>query len=361
MATTIRLNGEIGWQVNAAEVSQQLETAAATDKQITLVFEWCPGGEVYQGLAIHNTIRKLRESGVEITAQIEVLAASAYSFIALACSKVLINSTAFMMIHRAWSLVRTESDAKNLEDINDLMSKLYSTKTGKSEEEIKQMMNNELWMTAEEAVSEGFADAVIDVLLTPETREVNNLLKSHISNCINKPEYGLNQVNALSALNDSYIKQKNNRTMLDKINAALNLDIKASAEDSINAIGQLVSKANQLAAKDQAIADLTSKVEALEKEVNANHGERAQALVKEAIASGQINAKASDNWLKIAIDDYENTKALIADLPKSKVKISDVINTSKNASKTETSVQNNTTMSSFQRAVQAVREGANKN
>jgi ATP-dependent protease ClpP protease subunit len=328
MPTTIRLNGEIGWQVSAIDVIRQLEEAALVDKQITIAFEWCPGGEVFQALAIYNAIRKLKDSGVEIVAQVEVLAASAYSFIALACSKVLVNSTAFIMIHRAWGLVRSESDAKNLEDINNLMVQLYAKKTGKSEDEIKQMINNESWMTAEEALAEGFADQVIDVLSTPEVEEVTSLLKNHISSSINKTTE-INAVNALSALTDLYTKTKNNNSkMLDKINATLGLDVKASIEDSINAIGQLVSKANLIAAKEQAIADLTTKVTALETEVQANRTERAQQLVNEAIASGQINGKASENWLKLATNDYEGTKALIADLPKSKVKLSQVVNAS---------------------------------
>jgi ATP-dependent protease ClpP protease subunit len=64
-----------------------------------------PGGSCTAGLAIANMIRKVSKEGHRTTAHVIGLAASMASVIACACDKLVIDSTAFMMVHDPWASV----------------------------------------------------------------------------------------------------------------------------------------------------------------------------------------------------------------------------------------------------------------
>jgi hypothetical protein len=74
---------------------------------------------------------------------------------------------AMMMIHPPLSLAMgNAADLRKTADVLDKvqtgLSAIYTTKTGKSLDEITKLVNDETWMTADEAVAAGFADAVGD-------------------------------------------------------------------------------------------------------------------------------------------------------------------------------------------------------
>ena len=64
-----------------------------------------PGGSCTAGLAIANMIKKCSQEGHATTAHVIGLAASMASVIACACDKLVMDSTAFMMVHNPWSTV----------------------------------------------------------------------------------------------------------------------------------------------------------------------------------------------------------------------------------------------------------------
>ncbi|WP_433959318.1 head maturation protease, ClpP-related [Cytobacillus horneckiae] len=121
------------------------------------------GGHVDAGNEIYA---RLRAYEGEVTTSTYSIAASAASIIAMAGDKVLISPTAQLMIHNVSGLVDGDyrahtHEAKVLEGYNKAIASAYTTKTGKSEEEILQMMNHETWLSANEAVEKGFADGVL--------------------------------------------------------------------------------------------------------------------------------------------------------------------------------------------------------
>ena len=87
--------------------------------------------------------------------------------IVLDADKVLISPTAQIMIHKAlYGYVSGNSDdldkASNaLKSSDRAIVNAYVAKTGLSEEEILDMMRNETYMSASEAVEKGFADEVM--------------------------------------------------------------------------------------------------------------------------------------------------------------------------------------------------------
>ena len=132
------------------------------------------GGDVFDGVAIHNLLRQYAEKGATIEADIDGLAASAASIIAVAADTIRIPANAAVMIHEAWSLVRGTADefvkrAALLQQINTTAAGTYeraSAKRGinKSAAEFLELMADETWLFGEEAVAAGLADSVTDAL-----------------------------------------------------------------------------------------------------------------------------------------------------------------------------------------------------
>ena len=156
----IQINGEIGWDITAISINEQLEKAAGQD----VVFEIAsPGGSVFEGVEIFNAIRNY-EGKTE--ARIVGIAASMASYIPLAAEKVLAEDNATYMIHNAWGIAMGDSEemkeqAEQLESINKLIAQEYVNKTGKSEKEILKLMSDETWLFGDEIKKEGFIDEVI--------------------------------------------------------------------------------------------------------------------------------------------------------------------------------------------------------
>lgn len=121
------------------------------------------GGDVFAGEEIYT---KLCMYGNKVTINVVGLAASAASLIAMAGDQVNISTAGQIMIHNVSSI--QNGDYHDMEKATDMLKKAnvslanaYAKKTGKSQEEILKMMDVETWLTAEDAIVEGFADQVI--------------------------------------------------------------------------------------------------------------------------------------------------------------------------------------------------------
>jgi ATP-dependent Clp protease protease subunit len=121
-----------------------------------------PGGDVFAARAM---VAAIAAHPSTITAYIDGLAASAASYVAMACDKVVMAEGAMMMIHCAWSVAY--GNAADMRGTADLLDKIdlsivndYARKTGLPTDEIAALMVAETWMSASEAVDKGFADTV---------------------------------------------------------------------------------------------------------------------------------------------------------------------------------------------------------
>jgi ATP-dependent Clp endopeptidase proteolytic subunit ClpP len=119
------------------------------------------GGSAFGGVAMYAA---LQTHPGEVTCIVEGLAASAASLVAMA-GKTVMGRGAMMMIHPPSSgLYGNATELRKLADtldkVQDALASIYTEKTGKSLEAINSMIDEETWMTAEEAVAKGFADEV---------------------------------------------------------------------------------------------------------------------------------------------------------------------------------------------------------
>lgn len=148
----------------------------------------CPGGDVYEALAIYNELKRFSsENEIEVVAYIDGVAASAASFLILAANKIVMGIGTTVMIHNpSVFLGRIGSDemrktADYLDKVRDNILDIYMTKCKLTREEVLNYMNAEKWFSANEAVEAGFADEIITY--SQEVVE-NNIKQLATSNCI---------------------------------------------------------------------------------------------------------------------------------------------------------------------------------
>jgi len=151
--------GEDG--VASSGIAEQLK-AHASAKRINVRIN-SRGGDAMGGIAIYNL---LRAHGAEVVVNIDGLAASAASIIAMA-GRVVMGRGAMMMVHNPWTIAMGGADdlrqtADVLDKLRDSLVTIYQAKTGKKPAELRALLKDETWMTAEEAKAAGFADEIAD-------------------------------------------------------------------------------------------------------------------------------------------------------------------------------------------------------
>ncbi|MBF9042962.1 Clp protease ClpP [Rhodobacterales bacterium HKCCE4037] len=124
-----------------------------------------PGGSVFGAQAM---VAAMRAHPEPIVARIDSLAASAASVIASEAAECEIAPGAMMMIHKAWGLTIGNADdftamADLLSRLDGQLAKTYARRSGEHDAEaFLDMMAAETWFEAEEAVTAGLADRVLE-------------------------------------------------------------------------------------------------------------------------------------------------------------------------------------------------------
>ncbi|MDA2525256.1 Clp protease ClpP [Bacillus cereus] len=142
------------------KISKELDNANGEDLIVSIN---SPGGYVDEGSEIYTALKNY--SG-HVEVQIVGLAASAASIIAMAGDKVRISPTAQIMIHNAstWNGGdhRDMTKAAEMLKITDrTLVNAYVIKSGKSEEELLNMMAEETWMGPQQALEHNFVDEIM--------------------------------------------------------------------------------------------------------------------------------------------------------------------------------------------------------
>ncbi|MCW2253916.1 ATP-dependent protease ClpP protease subunit [Providencia alcalifaciens] len=122
-----------------------------------------PGGNMFEGLAIYN---QLRAHSGKVTVNVLGIAASAASIIAMAGDEIQMGRGAFLMIHNCWGVcVGNRHDlaklAQDMEPFDKSMCDIYMARSGQASDAISQMMDNETYIGASDAIEKGFADNLL--------------------------------------------------------------------------------------------------------------------------------------------------------------------------------------------------------
>lgn len=123
------------------------------------------GGDVFAANAIYA---QLKAHAAKVTAVIEGVAASAATTLLAAADTVKAPSNATVMVHDPLAGLMGYYNKKDLEKVGNVLETVkasiingYISKTGRSQEELSALMDKETWMTAQEAMAEGFVDEIL--------------------------------------------------------------------------------------------------------------------------------------------------------------------------------------------------------
>lgn len=125
-----------------------------------------PGGSVFEGIAIYNM---LKNNPAQINVYVDALAASIASVIAMSGDNIFMPSNSMLMIHNPWTMAMGNANdlrkqADDLDRIGELSVTTYLDKSGGNldADTLHQLMDDETWLTAQEAVDYGLATEVIN-------------------------------------------------------------------------------------------------------------------------------------------------------------------------------------------------------
>lgn len=180
-----------GRGVDASQVKKDLDSLGELD-EITLRIN-SPGGNVFHGLAIYNLLATHKAKKV---VQVDGVAASAASLIAMAGDEIVMNTGSLMMIHETSMAAygrrsELEKALQMIDMANTSIVGIYQKRTGLPEQEIRDLLRAETWMTDQQAVEKKFAHRVNEnvkaVAATLEPQQFSNAPDWVKARCVAAP------------------------------------------------------------------------------------------------------------------------------------------------------------------------------
>ena len=150
-----------GDTISAKEVTEYL---ADLDVENINVYINSNGGVVATAIAINNALRRHK---AKVTVNIDGIAASAATLITCAGDTVRMPKNALFMIHNPSTIAMGDSEemrkqADVLEKYKNSITETYLQKVNIDKEKLSELMDNESWLSAEEALKYGFIDEIIE-------------------------------------------------------------------------------------------------------------------------------------------------------------------------------------------------------
>ncbi|RNM18892.1 MULTISPECIES: head maturation protease, ClpP-related [Staphylococcus] len=152
-----------GMTISPQYVRDQLKAMGDVDEVILNINS--NGGDVFSGVTIYNMLKRF---DAHITVNVDGLAASIASVIAMAGDTINMPGNAMLMVHNAWTIGEGDSrsfkkQAEDLERINSVVFNSYVDKNPDIDHAILQdYMDEETWLTAKEAKKLGLIDNITE-------------------------------------------------------------------------------------------------------------------------------------------------------------------------------------------------------
>ena len=123
-----------------------------------------PGGSVSEGIAIYNILKRTRSYKRVF---IDGFACSIASVIAMAGNSISMPKSSMQMIHNAWTWTAGNASelrkaADDLDKINEVVVNAYMSKFKGTEEELRELLDNESYLTAEECLEYGLCTKIVE-------------------------------------------------------------------------------------------------------------------------------------------------------------------------------------------------------
>lgn len=181
-AAEVFLYGAIGDDfggVSAARFAQDLKAFGKIDRiNVRMNSE---GGDVFAGLAIYNTLKRHPAS---VLVDIDGMALSIASIIAMAGDEIRMAGNAMFMIHDPLSAVagtaaEMRDKAKLMDQVKENLVGTYAKRTDLPAAELSQMMTDETWMKATDALANGFVDKITEEIAMAASGDLSGFKFKH--------------------------------------------------------------------------------------------------------------------------------------------------------------------------------------
>ena len=270
----------------------------------------CVGGDVFEGMAIYNVLKKRT---AETTVYIEGIAASMGSVVALAADKVVMAENSLFMIHNAWGGAMGEAKelkktANLLEKISNEIADIYIKKTNLPYDKVKEMMDEETWLNADEAFELGFVDSISDAIKVAAKYDVSkfkNITNEEIKSKLNINLKSKNMTEELKNWFNSKIEDIITRVKSDDSNVEVGestTEVEVTISDEAEILNKFSELEGNAATLSGSVTDLEGEKETLTEEV-----ERLTALLSKANARGtEISTDGDPAVVKTEVEEKED-------------------------------------------------------
>lgn len=294
-------------QITMEEIRQELKNAEGGD---VLFLINSGGGSVINGNAILDEIDRYPST---INAHIMGICGSMATQIASKCQSVSMNANALYMIHNPSGGVVGE--AKDMERQASLLKSMkltalvnYMAKTGLPEEVISKMMDETTYMTAKEALDNGFIDEITDAVeMTAEFKEyileaddVSEQAKAYFKQ--KQTETSMSEEQKEKGILDkivSLIKGSEQEPVQDPVAEAPSVDFEMKFNElEVEMKAQLEAKSSELAEMKASHDEAIAKIE-------ADH----KAELEEVVAKVEVVAKAFEDGKLSVVEAKEELKS----------------------------------------------------
>lgn len=154
------------WDNETSAVSFKSELDNLGDVETINLHINSPGGSVFEGVAIATMLKQHKAS---INVYVDGLAASIASVIAMSGDTIFMPKNAMLMLHFPWTgcvgnAVAFRKQADDLDKIGESMKESYLAKAGESltDEVLVDLLTNETWLSAADAIQYGLADELLE-------------------------------------------------------------------------------------------------------------------------------------------------------------------------------------------------------
>lgn len=333
------------WGISAKEFVSALDELPSDTSEIRLLIN-SPGGEVWEGLAILNA---LRAHPAKVVAVVEGIAASSASFIAAGVDELHVMQNAEVFVHKAWGMCVGNGDdmakmARDLEHEDRNIASVYAAKAGGTVEDWLQAMADETWYSAEEAVTAGLADRVLEIGGDrDDAAKAKNRFDLSIFNRAGRSDRGSTGAartqNSSAAEAEADKKEEPmgtlNETLAERLGIAADADDDtivaaldealaeraadappAPTEPSLDCAVAVVKKAGLAVNEASVIEELRTKAERGDQARAQQIREANEAVVDSAIRDGKVPPARRDHWVGAMSADPEGTKAVLDSMEK---------------------------------------------
>ena len=271
------------------------------------------GGSVFAASAIATMLREAQEKGKAVTCKIDGICASAAVLVALACGKIMIAESAYMMIHdpmnELWGLYNANEMremANTLDTIKSGIVAAYVTRTGLSEKECEKLMSKSTWFTGKEAVEKGFADEIMFEENNENVEDnIRNAFVNTISNDIKLPK-------ALKRVLENKNTDKGEKATMEFKNYS---EIKTAFPEMVDKAEQEIRN-NAMIEATKAERERLKAIDALAGRIDgavlneAKYGEKAMTADEVIVNAFKANKMIATGYMNSAKEDAEDNKGV---------------------------------------------------